>query len=575
MFDGACRCSCERATLGCLDGWMRLTNWELQFRQHSIYFGTSGVHSQAWRPGTPPRSVASPMEHLEPVLQERPIEGSPIGYVETTTDLEACMGCPEGFQEIERLDALQQLEDSLEEEKDGVERARELADRMSSMEPLYPEILRASTAARALRFGAWPLRRPPQLTPREATKLYGQSSLATSKDFWSHSWHGHVRWKVALLLMLYNGPAATVLGAGGALVMFVLHSWALLPGWEQAPKRVGMDVQVTLVFAPWSLLVGFIVFILVLFMWQSQRTIFLDRMCIHQTEAKTKAAGLVSMGAFLKNSEKFLLLWDDTYVSRLWCMLEFAAFLKSHGPAAEESIVIRPMITAPCMLGFVLGTVLTLAIWVSVPRLTIPILLLIFATRLVGFYLAAGALREHYRNAEILLDQLSSFSIQGTSCHCCSTGHCAESKQRCDRVIISKCIESWFGSVKDFEDIVKSSIRSMLYRQLGGKLFPYRWILASSSPILWGFMDMSSPRLRAKEWLEFWHIVILGFGWWLCFFPAVVFSTLWLARFMRARASRAWVDHLATLMVSFCITSATLLGNYYHMGAWPRIRKSR
>ncbi|CAK9008320.1 unnamed protein product [Durusdinium trenchii] len=389
------------------------------------------------------------------------------------------------------------------------------------MEPLYPEILRASTAARALRFGAWPLRRPPQLTPREATKLYGQSSLATSKDFWSHSWHGHVRWKVALLLMLYNGPAATVLGAGGALVMFVLHSWALLPGWEQAPKRVGMDVQ---------------------------------------------AAGLVSMGAFLKNSEKFLLLWDDTYVSRLWCMLEFAAFLKSHGPAAEESIVIRPMITAPCMLGFVLGTVLTLAIWVSVPRLTIPILLLIFATRLVGFYLAAGALREHYRNAEILLDQLSSFSIQGTSCHCCSTGHCAESKQRCDRVIISKCIESWFGSVKDFEDIVKSSIRSMLYRQLGGKLFPYRWILASSSPILWGFMDMSSPRLRAKEWLEFWHIVILGFGWWLCFFPAVVFSTLWLARFMRARASRAWVDHLATLMVSFCITSATLLGNYYHMG---------
>lgn len=76
MFDGACRCSCERATLGCLDGWMRLTNWELQFRQHSIYFGTSGVHSQAWRPGTPPRSVASPMEHLEPVLQERPIEGS-------------------------------------------------------------------------------------------------------------------------------------------------------------------------------------------------------------------------------------------------------------------------------------------------------------------------------------------------------------------------------------------------------------------------------------------------------------------------------------------------------------------
>lgn len=46
------------------------------------------------------------------------------------------MGCPEGFQEIERLDALQQLEDSLEEEKDGVERARELADRMRSLSDL-------------------------------------------------------------------------------------------------------------------------------------------------------------------------------------------------------------------------------------------------------------------------------------------------------------------------------------------------------------------------------------------------------------------------------------------------------
>lgn len=124
----------------------------------------------------------------------------------------------------------------------------------------------------------------------------------------------------------------------------------------------------------------------------------------------------MSMGAFLKNSEKFLLLWDDTYVSRLWCMLEFAAFLKSHGPAAEESIVIRPMITAPCMLGFVLGTVLTLAIWVSVPRLTIPILLLIFATRLVGFYLAAGALREHYRSWHIRQARFG-FTQEGTREH--------------------------------------------------------------------------------------------------------------------------------------------------------------
>eukprot|EP00438_Fugacium_kawagutii_P011703 Skav231758 [mRNA] locus=scaffold695:102828:104060:- [translate_table: standard] len=373
--------------------------------------------------------------------------------------------------------------------------------------------------------------------------------------------------------MRYNGPAAAVAGIVAGLVMFILHSMALLPGTLHHPEgAMKRDLEATFVSGPWSLVVGSTVSICVFLLWRSKRSIFLDCICIHQRNASKKAQALLSLGAFLKNSSNFLLLWDDTYTSRLWCVFELAAFLKSHGQH-EETLLVRPMVMAPCLFGIFFGLWLSVLVWVLVMsltgsfwNLTLPVPLMVFIIRMIFFSLAAASLRDHYRNVEVLLGQLSSFEVASAKCHCCTIGTCASNKMLCDREIISRCIRNWFGSVSDFQEVTRSSVRSILHRQLGGKLFPYRWVLASSLPLLWGFMDMISPRLRAGAWLEALNLTLIGFGWWLFAFPAFFALSLILARRMRTRFQPRCLDHMATLMVSTCITSLTLGGNFFHLG---------
>jgi hypothetical protein len=43
-------------------------------------------------------------------------------------------------------------------------------------------------------------------------------------------------------------------------------------------------------------------------------------------------------------------LWDVTWVQRLWCIFEFAAFLKSRGSTMAKTPLIRPILFGACAL---------------------------------------------------------------------------------------------------------------------------------------------------------------------------------------------------------------------------------
>ena len=45
---------------------------------------------------------------------------------------------------------------------------------------------------------------------------------------------------------------------------------------------------------------------------------FVDRLCIDQGNARQKVLGLFSMGAILSCSDSILVLWDETYMQRLF-----------------------------------------------------------------------------------------------------------------------------------------------------------------------------------------------------------------------------------------------------------------
>ena len=50
--------------------------------------------------------------------------------------------------------------------------------------------------------------------------------------------------------------------------------------------------------------------------------------CISQDDEAMKRNGTLSLGWFLRNSTNMVVLWDESYFTRLWCVFEMAAFLK-------------------------------------------------------------------------------------------------------------------------------------------------------------------------------------------------------------------------------------------------------
>ena len=54
---------------------------------------------------------------------------------------------------------------------------------------------------------------------------------------------------------------------------------------------------------------------------------FLDKVCIHQTDTKLQKEGIAHLGMFLLFSGQLVVLQDDDYLERLWTVYELATFL--------------------------------------------------------------------------------------------------------------------------------------------------------------------------------------------------------------------------------------------------------
>ena len=61
---------------------------------------------------------------------------------------------------------------------------------------------------------------------------------------------------------------------------------------------------------------------------QSEHRIFLDKVCIHQTDPRLKQEGIAHLGMFLFFSGQLLILQTDDYLERLWTVYEVATFLR-------------------------------------------------------------------------------------------------------------------------------------------------------------------------------------------------------------------------------------------------------
>ncbi|CAK9043360.1 unnamed protein product [Durusdinium trenchii] len=432
---------------------------------------------------------------------------------------------------------------------------QDAASEISKMNLKNPELMRTTVPSKALRFFGRALRE--KSFDREIYHL--SSTTEKVHCFWSHSWHATAWTKILLLLVIYNGRAAIVAGMSAAVFAMALFYWGLLPGYPKVFPVEGATYEV----GPWGLVAGCLVTVLVLFLWQpSTMRVFLDRICIHQRDQELKSAGIRAIGGILKHSETMLVLFEPTYITRLWTIFEIAGFLNTHrnDDGVSSGLIIMPTFLGPTAV----------AIFLSAAMINMSLLLnyggrmqTILAVTCVVFCVCANGihwLRGYFRWIDECCSQLKNFSMEKAHSHCCKSNHLNEagSQIMCDREIITECIRLWFGSEEAFESCVRSEVSSLLIKGLQRQTFTFRWLVAACVPTCWVCGDLLVARLKVGE--TYFSIVagVVLLGWWLGLIPVCALACFVLSSKLRRQRPNGCLDHMVTVMAASLVVVLVL-----------------
>ncbi|CAE7198456.1 unnamed protein product [Symbiodinium natans] len=438
---------------------------------------------------------------------------------------------------------------------------------ISSMEVSRPEMLRATPAYRVLQGCGQVLREKGMPSARCYYDL--SYEVPEIDEFWSHSWHGEAHRKILLLLLLKKGPAAVLVGTMGALVMMLLQVADVIPGFYKKPPLLGTGVAYE--FGPYSLLVGIGLCCLTLLLWRPRQAVFLDQICIHQHDGTLKMEGILNIGAIMKKSRSLLVLWDQTYVERLWCIFELAAFLKGH-ESEEAEIVVRPTFLAPWTCYLFASWCVFSSFDLLVPYVSMIPVIIKFVLIVPASCFLTGMFCRYYRAIQHMQDQLRGFRAEDAKCLCCSLGHDENEARLCDRRVVLDCIRTWFGSVSSFETSVQSIVSVALSRRLGMLPFTYRWLLLAEAPCIWGHFDMIAGRLRYGDYYWASVVAIIALAWWLAAGPTLFALPALVADGLLRKGDLSWRDIGITLCGSsllVMVSVATVAFQYVCVQCFP------
>jgi hypothetical protein len=169
----------------------------------------------------------------------------------------------------------------------------------------------------------------------------------------------------------------------------------------------------------------------------------MDAVCINQSDEGQKLAGIMSLEGILNASKSFHMILTPSYLSRLWCVFEIAAFLRLH---PDGEVVLRaPMFDSILALLAMLSWVgsLTYLLFLYAFNSQVWAVLAVVALISVVFH----SLRCCMYQSQALRDQLSSFNAL--------KGECEEAA---DRILIVQSIRTWFGSTAAFNTFVQQKV---------------------------------------------------------------------------------------------------------------------
>lgn len=136
---------------------------------------------------------------------------------------------------------------------------------------------------------------------KSAVDFFRHSEEVNDIDaFLSHSWKASSFAKHVALCVYYRWKPSLFAG----LVAAVL-------GPLVCPMRLAPVVQVYIALA---VVCGMTALLFTLLTWPTRQMVFLDKACIEQENPQAKTDGIMSLGYFLGNCAKTVVLWDESYV---------------------------------------------------------------------------------------------------------------------------------------------------------------------------------------------------------------------------------------------------------------------
>lgn len=379
----------------------------------------------------------------------------------------------------------------------------------------------------------------------EQTYLFSKQ-VARISSFWSHSWRASIRQKITTLLYVYNCRAAVFFSLIVAILAAVFVNLGYLPGQacfstecvahsdcgsgqycarssitglrcmheafccgagsgglQSIDGQCPLDCNSTYRTAPfhlWPLILGACCFIGLIFLWQPSEHVFLDKVCIHQTDLIRKQRGIDGLGGFLYNSNRMTIFWDASYFSRLWCVFEIAAFIYLHGPKAKIEIV-------PITRGYVIVA----GILINIARAAVGEFVAHLLSSTIGYSLEHAILwffgiwcihlsRAYARDYIHMKAQIASFVPKDADCFCCTVGHKLPSGApiSCDRKAIYAAIRTWYdGGLEEFQQVVRTSLHAKVQDGLGS-MYSYSDALIIGLPT--AFIHLSAARMFCVSW---------------------------------------------------------------------------
>jgi len=454
------------------------------------------------------------------------------------------------------------------------------SERMRTFGLISPDLLRATRADVPL---AWAGRmlRPPlcgggptngHSSQAKAEACYAQSFVVDGIDtFWSHSWRAPPWRKILALFLYYNALPTMLLSCAAAVLGFMLTCAQILPDMVAMPWAMEEeDVHSTQHgCAVWSVVFGLVVSMIALPLGRPRESVFLDKVCIHQTDENLKRQGIESIGAVLQSSANMLVLWDQSYAKRLWCVFELAAYIRAHlcheeaGLSGAVHVKCRPLALGTICVWLYLVTATTYVVSIVAQAsgmLSMPVVMFFSG---MALYVVC---HRYHRNVRVLNDDFTNFRVANAGCFCCSNNHrCPQTGVEliCDRQLIEECIVEWFDGLDNFESFVQRCLFYVFRRQLGRMAIPYPCLVLAGLPTMWAFFDVASPQIKAGHTEVAAAILLRGLAYWLFVFPVSVATVSTLAARTCAQGEqRAWGKWLLMMVVAGVANCWMLAGSY-------------